>query len=106
MPESPAPSLSQAAGAPSAEKGIHAMAPLIRFTLLALYLALVLPLPLMAPEALRPLILAAVPLGLVLVVLKVVFYSYPPTIFFKHTKRTSIIASYMTCFMRAFVRKP
>ena len=68
MPESPAPSLSQAAGAPSAEKGIHAMAPLIRFTLLALYLALVLPLPLMAPEALRPLMLAAVPLGLVLVV--------------------------------------
>jgi hypothetical protein len=44
------------------------MAPLIRFTLLALYLALVLPLPLMAPEALRPLMLAAVPLGLVLVV--------------------------------------
>ena len=37
MPESPAPS-------------IHAMAPLIRFTLLALYLALVLPLPLMAPR--------------------------------------------------------
>ena len=44
------------------------MAPLIRFTLLALYLALVLPLPLMAPEALRPLLLAAVPLGLLLVV--------------------------------------
>ncbi|MFO0119020.1 MAG: hypothetical protein ACK512_02820, partial [Cyanobium sp.] len=44
------------------------MAPLIRFTLLALYLALVLPLPLMAPETLRPLMLAAVPLGLVLVV--------------------------------------
>ena len=44
------------------------MAPLIRYTLLALYLALVLPLPLMAPEALRPLMLAAVPLGLVLVV--------------------------------------
>ena len=44
------------------------MAPLIRFTLLALYLALVVPLPLMAPEALRPLLLAAVPLGLVFVV--------------------------------------
>jgi hypothetical protein len=44
------------------------MAPLIRFTLLALYLALVLPLPLMAAGALRPLMLAAVPLGLVLVV--------------------------------------
>jgi len=53
--------------APSSEKAIHAMAPLIRFTLLALYLALVLPLPLMAPEALRPLLLAAVPLGLVFV---------------------------------------
>ena len=44
------------------------MAPLIRFTLLALYLALVLPLPLLAPEALLPLMLAAVPLGLVLMV--------------------------------------
>ena len=67
MPESPAPSLSRAEAGLSVEKGIHAMAPLIRFTLLALYLALVLPLPLMAPEALRPLMLAAVPLGLVLV---------------------------------------
>lgn len=44
------------------------MAPLIRFTLLALYLALVLPLPAMAPPALRPILLVAVPLGLVLVV--------------------------------------
>ena len=44
------------------------MAPLIRFTLLALYLALVLPLPLLAPPPLRPLLLAAVPLGLVVVV--------------------------------------
>jgi len=66
--ESPAPSLSKAEAAFSDQKGIHAMAPLIRFTLLALYLALVLPLPLMAPETLRPLLLLAVPLGLVLVV--------------------------------------
>jgi len=66
--DSPAPSVSQVKAAPSDEKGIHAMAPLIRFTLLALYSALVLPLPLMAPESLRPLLLLAVPLGLVLVV--------------------------------------
>lgn len=44
-----------------------AMAPLIRFTLLGLYLALVLPLPLMAPQALRGILLLAVPLGLALV---------------------------------------
>lgn len=44
------------------------MAPLIRFTLLALYLALVLPLPVLAPSGLRGLLLAAVPLGLLLVV--------------------------------------
>ena len=68
MTESPPPSGSQADVPPAGDKGIHAMAPLIRFTLLALYLALVLPLPLMAPESLRPLLLVAVPLGLVLVV--------------------------------------
>ena len=68
MPESPVPHVSLADAAPSDQKGIHAMAPLIRFTLLALYLALVLPLPLMAPEALRPMLLVAVPLGLLLVV--------------------------------------
>lgn len=46
---------------------IHPMAPLIRFTLLALYLALVLPLPALAPAGLRlPLLLAAA-LGLLLV---------------------------------------
>jgi hypothetical protein len=45
----------------------YPMAPLIRFTLLGLYLALVLPLPLLAPEPLRiPLLLASVA-GLVLV---------------------------------------
>ena len=68
MTVSPPPSGSQADVPPAGDKGIHAMAPLIRFTLLALYLALVLPLPLMAPESLRPLLLVAVPLGLVLVV--------------------------------------
>jgi hypothetical protein len=53
----------------AAADGIHVypMAPLIRFTLLALYLALVLPLPLLAPPGLRPALLGAVPLGLVLV---------------------------------------
>ena len=45
----------------------YPMAPLIRFTLLGLYLALVLPLPLLAPEPLRqPLLLASIT-GLVLV---------------------------------------
>jgi hypothetical protein len=44
------------------------MAPLIRFTLLALYLALVLPLPLLAPPDLRGPLQVAVPLGLLLVV--------------------------------------
>mgnify|MGYP006267561629 CR=1 FL=1 len=43
------------------------MAPLIRGTLLLLYLALVLPLPALAPEGLRPWLLAAVPLGLLVV---------------------------------------
>ncbi len=54
----------------SAEPACHRypMAPLIRFTLLGLYLALVLPLPLLAPQPLRlPLLLAAIA-GLVLVV--------------------------------------
>ena len=46
----------------------HGMAPLIRGTLLALYLALVLPLPAMAPPGLVLPLLLAVPLGLVLVV--------------------------------------
>ena len=43
------------------------MAPLIRGTLLTLYLALVLPLPALAPEPLRPWLLAALPLGLTVV---------------------------------------
>ncbi|MCT0206867.1 hypothetical protein [Synechococcus sp. CS-1332] len=53
----------------SAEPSCHRypMAPLIRFTLLGLYLALVLPLPLLAPEPLRlPLLLACIA-GLALV---------------------------------------
>lgn len=45
----------------------HPMAPLIRLTLLSLYLALVLPLPLLAPADLRPWMLAALPLGFLLV---------------------------------------
>ncbi len=44
------------------------MAPLIRFTLLALYLALVLPLPVLAPPELRLALSLALPLGLLLVV--------------------------------------
>jgi hypothetical protein len=43
------------------------MAPLIRFTLISLYLALVLPLPWQAPTGVRSLLWAALPLGLVLV---------------------------------------
>ena len=43
------------------------MAPLIRGTLLTLYLALVLPLPALAPASLQPWLWAAVPLGLVLI---------------------------------------
>ncbi len=46
---------------------VYPMAPLIRSTLVALYLALVLPLPLLAPDPLRPLMAAAVPLGLLLI---------------------------------------
>ena len=45
----------------------YPMAPLIRFTLISLYLALVLPLPWMAPEVLRPLLWGALPLGLALI---------------------------------------
>lgn len=45
-----------------------AMAPLIRFTLISLYLALVLPLPALAPAALVPLLGVALLVGLVLVV--------------------------------------
>jgi hypothetical protein len=51
---------------PTAQR--YPMAPLIRFTLLALYLALVLPLPVLAPESLRLRLLLAAVTGLVLVV--------------------------------------
>ena len=51
-------------------KAIHRypMAPLIRLTLIGLYLALVLPLPVLAPPTLRWAMLGAVPMGLILVV--------------------------------------
>ena len=42
------------------------LSPLIRFTLLALYVALVLPLPVLAPEPLRPWMVAGLLTGLVL----------------------------------------
>jgi hypothetical protein len=45
----------------------YPMAPLIRFTLLGLYLALVLPLPLLAPDELRLALQLAVPIGFLLV---------------------------------------
>ena len=56
---------------PSSEPPITAvypMAPLIRFTLISLYLALVLPLPWLAPVELRPALWVALPLGLLLIV--------------------------------------
>ena len=43
------------------------MAPLIRFTMISLYLALVLPLPVLAPAELQGWLWAALPLGLVLI---------------------------------------
>jgi hypothetical protein len=45
----------------------YPMAPLIRFTLISLYLALVLPLPLLAPPELQVWLWAALPLGLALI---------------------------------------
>lgn len=46
---------------------VFRMAPLIRGTLLLLYLVLVLPLVPLAPDGLRPLLLVALPVGLLLV---------------------------------------
>ena len=43
------------------------LSPLIRFTLLTVYIAMVLPLPALAPATLRPWMLAAATLGLALV---------------------------------------
>jgi len=45
----------------------YPMAPLIRFTLISLYLALVLPLPLQAPAELQPWLWTALPLGLAVI---------------------------------------
>jgi hypothetical protein len=45
----------------------YPMAPLIRFTLISLYLALVLPLPLLAPPELQPWLWTALPLGLAVI---------------------------------------
>lgn len=45
----------------------YPMATLIRFTLISLYLALVLPLPLLAPAELQPWLWAALPLGLAVI---------------------------------------
>ena len=46
----------------------YPMAPLIRFTLISLYLALVLPLPLLAPPELQWWMWGALPLGLIVIV--------------------------------------
>ena len=59
--------ISQAAALSGPEPRQYPMAPLIRVTLITLYLALVLPLPLLAPERLQPVMVAAVPLGLGLI---------------------------------------
>lgn len=53
-------------GEPPDQPQTYPVAPLIRFTLLGLYLALVLPLPLLATAPLWPLVTAALPLGFVL----------------------------------------
>ncbi|MFM7266163.1 MAG: hypothetical protein ACKOZW_11360, partial [Cyanobium sp.] len=53
---------------PAPDRQVYPMAPLIRFTLIGLYLALVLPLPVLAPPPLRIPLLLALPLGLLLVV--------------------------------------
>ena len=52
---------------PTAATAIFPMAPLIRFTLISLYLALVLPLHVLAPAELQGWLWAALPLGLVLI---------------------------------------
>jgi len=52
---------------PTAATAIFPMAPLIRLTLISLYLALVLPLPVLAPTELQGWLWAALPLGLSLI---------------------------------------
>jgi hypothetical protein len=51
----------------TATTAVFPMAPLIRFTLISLYLALVLPLPVLAPSELQGWLSAALPLGLALI---------------------------------------
>jgi hypothetical protein len=51
----------------AAETATYPMAPLIRFTLISLYLALVLPLPVLAPPELQGWLWAGVPLGLAVI---------------------------------------
>ena len=48
---------------PTDTPSLHPMAPLLRFTLLALHLPLGLPLPAMAPPSRRPALLAGAPVG-------------------------------------------
>jgi hypothetical protein len=54
-------------GGPASASDRYPMAPLIRFTLIALYLALVAPLPWLAPPELKLTLWLALPLGLALV---------------------------------------
>lgn len=51
----------------SEARAVYPMAPLIRFTLISLYLALVLPLPVLAPAGLQPWLWSALALGLALI---------------------------------------
>lgn len=59
--------MSTAGNQPTGGSEIFPMAPLIRFTLISLYLALVLPLPVLAPVELQPWLWAALALGLVVI---------------------------------------
>lgn len=52
---------------PAGSSETFPMAPLIRLTLISLYLALVLPLPVLAPSGLQPWLWAALPLGLMVI---------------------------------------
>lgn len=61
------PAASGSVALDGSEPLLFPMAPLIRSTLVALYLALVLPLPLLAPDGSSTLMLVALPLGLVLI---------------------------------------
>jgi hypothetical protein len=52
---------------PTKPTAIFPMAPLLRFTLISLYLALVLPLPVLAPHELQVWLWGALPLGLIVI---------------------------------------